>query len=159
MNQAILAWSFYLNVLLRIFFVSGVFENFDVHFWTLLKAKKARSWSSFWQEFKRFHFISLIWIDKLLLCWINQNTSHCYTLTYMYIVYILFYLKYAKCYTKVKVHQIIIKYLCYLFFSHFKRTMSIKVLFHLRFLHFSNFCIWILKQYTAEFKKEKYLLF
>ena len=27
----------------HIFFVSGVFENFDVHFWTVLKADKVRS--------------------------------------------------------------------------------------------------------------------
>ena len=30
----------HLNVLLRIFFVSGVFQNFDVDFWPLLKAEK-----------------------------------------------------------------------------------------------------------------------
>jgi hypothetical protein len=30
----------HLNVLLRIFFVLGVFQNFDVDFWPLLKAEK-----------------------------------------------------------------------------------------------------------------------
>ena len=30
--------------------VSDVFQNFDVHFWTLLKAEKVRSWSSFWRK-------------------------------------------------------------------------------------------------------------
>ena len=44
----------HLNVLLRIFFVSSVFQNFD--------------------------FLSSIWISKLLACRITENSSHCYIL-------------------------------------------------------------------------------
>ena len=41
----------HLNVLLRIFFVSGVFQNFDVDFWPLLKAEKVL----FLQNFIFYH--------------------------------------------------------------------------------------------------------
>ena len=37
----------HLNLLLRIFFVSGVFQNFDVYFWPLLKAEKLLPRSNF----------------------------------------------------------------------------------------------------------------
>ena len=37
----------HLIILLRIFFVLGVFKKFDVHFWTLPEAEKVRSWNSF----------------------------------------------------------------------------------------------------------------
>ena len=40
----------HLNLLWRIFFTSGVFENFEVDFWPLLKEKKGRSRSRFWRE-------------------------------------------------------------------------------------------------------------
>ena len=73
----------HLTILLRIFFVLGVFKNLDVHFFTLLKAEKVRSSSSSFFS-SNFFFISLIWIYKLLLSWINQNTSHCYTLNITY---------------------------------------------------------------------------
>ena len=43
-----------LNVLLRIFFVSGVFQNFDVDFWPLLKAEKVLAPKQFWREKKNF---------------------------------------------------------------------------------------------------------
>ena len=61
------------KILLRIFILSSVFKNFDVNFSTLLKAEKVRSWISFWREFfflHKFHFLSLIWLYKLLLRWI-----------------------------------------------------------------------------------------
>ena len=41
----------HLNVLLRIFFVSGVFQNFDVDFWPLLKAEKVFARSNFSGKF------------------------------------------------------------------------------------------------------------
>ena len=40
----------HLNVLLRIFFASGVFQNFDVDFWPLLKAEKVLAPKQFWRE-------------------------------------------------------------------------------------------------------------
>ena len=40
----------HLNDLLRIFFVSGVFQNFDVDFWPLLNAEKVIIPSRFWRE-------------------------------------------------------------------------------------------------------------
>ena len=40
----------HLNVLLRIFFVSGVFLNWDVDFWPLLKAKKVLAPKQFWKK-------------------------------------------------------------------------------------------------------------
>ena len=40
----------HLNVLLRIFFVSGVFQNFDVDFWPLLKAEKVLAPKQFWRK-------------------------------------------------------------------------------------------------------------
>ena len=52
-------------------------------FLDFIRGRKVRSWSSFWQEVfssSIYHFLSLTWIYKLLLSWINQNTSHCYTL-------------------------------------------------------------------------------
>ena len=39
----------YLNVLLCIFFVSGVFFNFDVDFWPLLKTEKVLPPKQFWR--------------------------------------------------------------------------------------------------------------
>ena len=46
----------HLNVLLRIFFVSGVFQNFDVDFWPLLKAEKVLAPKQFFlQNFIFFH--------------------------------------------------------------------------------------------------------
>ena len=42
----------HLNVLLRIFFVSGVFQNLDVDFWPLLKAEKVLAPKQFWQKKK-----------------------------------------------------------------------------------------------------------
>ena len=44
----------HLNFLLHIFFVSGVFQNFDVDFWPLLKAEKVLAPKQFWQK-KIFH--------------------------------------------------------------------------------------------------------
>ena len=41
-----------LNVLLRIFFVSGVFQKIYVDFWHLLKAEKVHAPKQFWQEKK-----------------------------------------------------------------------------------------------------------
>ena len=41
----------HVNVLLRIFFVSGVFQNFDVDFWPLLKAEKELAPKQFWRKF------------------------------------------------------------------------------------------------------------
>ena len=43
------------NVLLRIFFVSGVFQNFDVDFWPLLKAEKVLPRSNFGGKKKFLH--------------------------------------------------------------------------------------------------------
>ena len=40
----------HLNVLLRFFFVSGVFLNFDVDFWPLLKAEKVLAPKQFWPK-------------------------------------------------------------------------------------------------------------
>jgi hypothetical protein len=40
----------HLNVSLRIFFVSGVFQNFYVDFWPLLKAEKVLAPKQFWRE-------------------------------------------------------------------------------------------------------------
>ena len=58
----------HLNVLLRIFFVSGVFQNFDVDFWPLLKAEKVLAPKQFWRgkkSYSKFYFLSSIWIYKL----------------------------------------------------------------------------------------------
>ena len=58
----------HLYVLLRIFFVSGVFKNFDVDFLPLLKAKKVLAPKQFWRKIffsSKFHFLSSIWIYKL----------------------------------------------------------------------------------------------
>ena len=74
----------HLNVLLRIFFASGVFQNFDVHFWPLLKAEKVLAPKQFWREnffSSKFYFLSSIWIYKLSASRITENSSHCYTLT------------------------------------------------------------------------------
>ena len=68
---------------MRIFFVSGFFQNFDVDFWSLLKAEKVLPPSRFWQKIflsSKFNFLSSIWIHKLLASRITQNISHCYTL-------------------------------------------------------------------------------
>jgi len=40
----------HLNVLLRIFFVTGVFQNVDVAFWPLLKAEKVLAPKQFWRR-------------------------------------------------------------------------------------------------------------
>ena len=40
----------HLNVLVRIFFVSGIFFNFDVNFWPLIKAEKVIAPKQFWRE-------------------------------------------------------------------------------------------------------------
>ena len=59
----------HLNLLWRIFFTSGVFQNFEVDFWPLLKAEKVRSRSRFWREnffSLKFYFLSSIWTYKLL---------------------------------------------------------------------------------------------
>jgi hypothetical protein len=40
----------HLNVLLRIFFVSGFIQNFDVDFWPLLKAEKVHPPKQFWRK-------------------------------------------------------------------------------------------------------------
>ena len=74
----------HLNVLLRIFFVSGVFQNFHVDFWPLLKAEKVVPPKQFWwKKFfsLKFYFLSSIWIYKLSASRITENSSHCYTLT------------------------------------------------------------------------------
>ena len=42
----------HLKVLLRIFFYSGVFQNFDVEFWPLLKAEKVLAPKQFWRKKK-----------------------------------------------------------------------------------------------------------
>ena len=47
--------------------------------------KNLRYFASFWfQVFSKFNFLSLIWIYKLLFIWVNQNTSHCFSLNYSY---------------------------------------------------------------------------
>ena len=51
------------NVLLRIFFVSGVFQHFDVDFWPLLKAEKVLAPKQFWRKIffsLKFYFLSSI---------------------------------------------------------------------------------------------------
>ena len=56
----------HLNVLWRIFFVSGVFQNFDLNFWPLLKAEKVLAPKQFWrkknflQNFIFFHLFESI---------------------------------------------------------------------------------------------------
>ena len=53
----------HLNILLRIFFVTGVFQNFDVDFWPLLKAEKVLAPKQFWRDKKfssKFYFLSSI---------------------------------------------------------------------------------------------------
>ena len=47
----------HLNVLLCILFVPGVFQNFDVDFWSLLKAEKVLALKQFWRNFFFFNFI------------------------------------------------------------------------------------------------------
>jgi hypothetical protein len=47
---------------MRIFFVSGVFQNFDVDFWPLIKAEKVLHPKQFWQKknfFKNFILSSI----------------------------------------------------------------------------------------------------
>ena len=73
----------HLNVLLRIFFDLGVFQNFNVDFWPLLKAEKVLALKQFWRKkffSSKFYFLSSIWIYKLSASRITENTSHCYTL-------------------------------------------------------------------------------
>ena len=91
----------HLNVLLRIFFVSGVFQNFDVDFWPLLKAEKVLAPRQIWRKkifFSKFYFLSSIWIYKLSASRITKNSSHCYTLIIQYNLYTrkfkLLYLKF-----------------------------------------------------------------
>ena len=75
----------HLNVLLRIFFVSGVFQNFDVDYWPLLKAEKVLARKQFWRKFfflSKFSFLLSIWIYKLSASRITQNSSHCYILNH-----------------------------------------------------------------------------
>ena len=71
------------NVLLRIFFVSGVFQNFEVDFWPLLMAEKVLPPNRFWREFffpKNFIFYLPYKRYKLLASRITENSAHCYTL-------------------------------------------------------------------------------
>ena len=56
----------HLNVLFLIFFVTGVYKNIYVHYWTLLKAEKVRSWNSFWRDF--FGFFSVLLPIRKLIC-------------------------------------------------------------------------------------------
>ena len=75
----------HLNVLLRIFFVSGVFQNFDVDFWPLLKEEKVLAPKQFCRKknfSSKFYFLSSILIYKLSASRITENSSHCYTLSY-----------------------------------------------------------------------------
>ena len=75
----------HLKVLLCIFFVSGVFQNFDVDFWPLLKAKKVLALKQFCRKknvSSKFYFLSSIRIYKLSASRITENSSHCYTLTF-----------------------------------------------------------------------------
>ena len=87
-----LTWNFlknnksleHLNVLLCIFFVSGVFQNFNVDFWPLLKVEKVLAPKQFWRKknfSSKFYFLSSIWIYKLSASRITENSSHCYTLS------------------------------------------------------------------------------
>ena len=55
----------HLNVLLCIFFVSGVFQNFAVDFWSLLKAEKVLAPKQFWRKI----FFSF----KILFSFIHLN--------------------------------------------------------------------------------------
>ena len=48
----------YLNVLLRVFFGSGVFQTFEVDFWLLLKAQKVLPPKRYWREKRNFFKIS-----------------------------------------------------------------------------------------------------
>ena len=80
----------HLNVLLRIFFVSGVFQNFYVDFWALLKVEKVLALKQFWRKIffsPKFYFLSSIWIYKLSASRITENSSHCYTLILTLLVY------------------------------------------------------------------------
>ena len=64
---------------------SGVFQNFDVDFWPLLKAEKVLAPEQFWRKktfSSKFSFLSSIRIYKLSASRITENSSHCYTLTY-----------------------------------------------------------------------------
>ena len=70
-----------LYVLLRIFFVSGVFQNFNVDFWPLLKAEKVLPPKQLWRKIfflQIFFFLLSLWIYKLLASRITENSSHCY---------------------------------------------------------------------------------
>ena len=77
----------HLNVLLRIFFVSGVFQNYEVDFWPLLKVEKVLAPKQFWREnffSSKFYFLSSIRIYKLSASRIpsfKEKVVHCYTLT------------------------------------------------------------------------------
>ena len=70
----------HLNVLLRIFFVSGVFQNLMSIFGLYKRLKSAcpkailaeKNFSS------KFYFLSSIWIFKLSASRITENSSHCY---------------------------------------------------------------------------------
>ena len=52
----------HLNLLRRIFFTSGGFQNFEVDFWPLLKTEKVLPPSRFWLE----NFISYPYESKIL---------------------------------------------------------------------------------------------
>ena len=69
------------KMLLSIFSVSNAFQNFDVHFWTILKTEKVRTRSSFWQEIfsSKLYFYYLFEKNKLLFHWISEKNCHCYT--------------------------------------------------------------------------------
>ena len=71
------------------FFVSGVFQNFEVNFWPLLKAEKVRPPNRIWRKnlfLQNFIFYHPYERCKLLASRITQNSVHCYTLSYIWLV-------------------------------------------------------------------------
>ena len=76
----------HLNILLCIFFVSSVFQNFDVDVWPLLKADKVLPQQRLWQKknfFKILFSIIHIFIQKDSLH-LKNKVVHCYSLIYTY---------------------------------------------------------------------------
>ena len=77
----------HLNVLLHIFFVLGVFKNFDGDFWPLLKAEKVLAPKQFWRgkkissKFYFYHPYESINFQPAGFLHLKKKVVHCYPLT------------------------------------------------------------------------------
>ena len=85
-------------------FVSGVFQNFDVYFWLLLKVERVLSPRRFWREnffSSKFYFLLSIWIYRLLASRISENISHSYTFSNSILWCWWLHHRFCKCYFNI----------------------------------------------------------